>query len=365
MESSGQDPAAAPAGTPSLATEGKPLLRALSGQAVWPPPMWLMRQAGRYLPEYREVRAEAGDFVTLCTTPELAAEVTLQPIRRYGMDGAILFSDILMVPWAMGQPLRFAEGEGPLLEPVRDAAAIGALDPGVVVERAAPILETVRLVRGALAQHAPRVALIGFAGSPFTVACYMVEGRGARDFTAARGLAYADPTLFGRLMRTLVEATTAYLRAQAEAGAEALMLFDSWAGLLPPSGFRRWVIEPTAAVVRALRKTHPDIPIIGFPRLAGPLLPEYAARTGVNAAGMDTAMDPRWAAGAVPSTVALQGNLDPLSLVAGGAALEAEARSILAAMRGRPFVFNLGHGIVPPTPPEHVAALVRTVRTGG
>ncbi|GGC26917.1 uroporphyrinogen decarboxylase [Siccirubricoccus deserti] len=342
----------------------KPLLRALTGEAVWPPPMWLMRQAGRYLPEYRALRAQAGDFITLCTTPEMAAEVTLQPVRRYGMDAAILFSDILMVPWAMGQPLRFAEGEGPVLQPVRDAAAIGALDPSVCAANAAPIMETVRLTREALEAHGSRTALIGFAGSPFTVACYMVEGHGSRDFAAVRGMAYADPALFGRLIRTLVEATTDYLLAQAAAGAEALMLFDSWAGLLSPSQFRRWVIEPTALLVRAIRKTRPEIPIIGFPRLAGPLLAEYAQRTGVQCLGIDTGMDLRWAAGAVQPGQALQGNLDPLALVAGGMALETEARSILGAMRGRPFVFNLGHGIEKVTPPEHVAALVRLVRAG-
>jgi uroporphyrinogen decarboxylase len=351
--------------TPRGGRPAKPLLRALAGEPVWPPPLWLMRQAGRYLPEYREVRARAGDFVTLCTTPEMAAEVTLQPIRRYGFDAAILFSDILMVPWAMGQPLRFAEGEGPVLAPVRDAAAIGALRASGVAERAAPIMETVRLVRAGLEAEAPRTALIGFAGSPFTVACYMVEGHGSRDFAAPRAMAHADPALFGRLVRMLVEATADYLVAQAEAGAEALMLFDSWAGLLPPAQFRRWVIEPTAALVRLLRKRlPPDMPLIGFPRLAGPMLAEYAQRAGVQAVGMDTAMDPRWAASAVPEMVALQGNLDPLALIAGGPALEVETRAILGAMRGRPFVFNLGHGIVPQTPPEHVAALVRLVRAG-
>jgi uroporphyrinogen decarboxylase len=352
-------------GAAAGAAVAKPLLRALGGEAVWPPPLWLMRQAGRYLPEYREVRAEAGDFIALCTTPELAAEVTLQPIRRYGLDAAILFSDILMVPWAMGQPLRFEEGEGPVLDPpLRDPDALAGLDPRAVVARTAPILETVRLTRAALDAHAPRVALIGFAGGPFTVACYMVEGRGSRDFAHTRGMAYADPAWFGRLIRMLAEATGDYLSAQADAGAEALMLFDSWAGLLPPAQFRRWVIEPAAAVVRAVRRRHPEIPIIGFPRLAGPMLAEYAQRTGVRAVGMDTAMDPRWAAQAVPPEIALQGNLDPLALLAGGAALEAEARAILAAMRGRPFVFNLGHGVVPQTPPEHVAALVRLVRAG-
>ena len=342
----------------------KPLLRALAGQPVWPPPMWLMRQAGRYLPEYRDIRAQAGDFVTLCTTPELAAEVTLQPIRRFGMDGAILFSDISMLPWAMGHPVTVEDGVGPVMPPVRDAAAVAALDPRNVAERAAPILQAVRLVRVALDAHAPRVALIGFAGAPFTVACYMAEGRGTREFALARGLAYADPALFGRLIRLLTEATADYLCAQADAGAEALMLFDSWAGLLSPAQFRRWVIEPTAAVVRLVRRRHPAIPLIGFPRLAGPMLGEYAQRAAVRTVAMDTAMDPRWAAGAVAPEITLQGNLDPLALVAGGVALEAEARSILAAMRGRPYVFNLGHGVVPPTPPEHVAALVRLVRAG-
>ena len=354
---------ASPAG--AAVTAEKPLLRALAGEAVWPPPLWLMRQAGRYLPEYREVRAEAGDFIALCTTPDLAAEVTLQPIRRYGFDAAILFSDILMLPWAMGQPLRFEEGEGPVLEPVREAEAIAALEPGAVVEHAAPVLETVRLVRAALDAHAPRVALIGFAGSPFTVACYMVDGRGGGAFHETRRLAHADPALFGRLIRILTEATADYLVAQAEAGAEALMLFDSWAGVLPPSQFRRWVIEPTAALVRLLRRRLPlGFPIIGFPRMAGTMLAEYAARTNVQALGMDTAMDPRWAAGAVAADQALQGNLDPMALVAGGVALEAEARAILGAMRGRPFVFNLGHGIEKTTPPEHVTALVRLVRAG-
>ncbi|MBW8271185.1 uroporphyrinogen decarboxylase [Caldovatus aquaticus] len=348
------------------AARAKPLLRALAGEAVWPPPLWLMRQAGRYLPEYRAVRAQAGDFVALCTTPDLAAEVTLQPVRRFGMDAAILFSDILILPWAMGQPLRFAEGEGPVLDPpVRDAAALAALDTRAAVARAAPVLETVRRVRARLEAEAPGVALIGFAGAPFTVACYMVEGRGGGDFARARELAYRDPAWFGRLIRLLAEATADYLIAQAEAGAEALMLFDSWAGLLPPSQFRRWVIEPAAAVARAVRRRHPEVPLIGFPRLAGPMLAEYAQRVaGLRAVGMDTAMDPRWAAQAVAADLALQGNLDPLALVAGGAAMEAEARAILAAMRGRPFVFNLGHGVVPQTPPEHVAQLVRLVRAG-
>ncbi len=339
----------------------KPFLRALTGEAVWPPPVWLMRQAGRYLPEYRATRARAGDFIALCTKPELAAEVTLQPIRRYGFDAAILFSDILMLPWALGQGLRFAEGEGPVLPPIRDAAGLAALDLARLPAAIAPILETVRRVRDALDG---RTALIGFAGAPFTVACYMVEGGGSRDFAATRLLAYGQPDLFARLMELLVTGTTKYLLAQIAAGAEAVMLFDSWAGVLSPAQFRRHVITPTQRVVAAIRAKHPDMRIIGFPRLAGMLLGAYVAGTGVDAVGMDTAADPALAAAQVGPRVALQGNLDPMALLAGGAALRDEAHAILAAMRGRPFVFNLGHGIVPQTPPEHVAELLSLVRAG-
>jgi uroporphyrinogen decarboxylase len=225
-------------------------------------------------------------------------------------------------------------------------------------------MATLGLVRQALDAHAPRVSLIGFAGSPFTVACYMVDGRGGKDFPVTRGLAYSDPTFFARLIRLLTEATAEYLCAQVEAGAEVLMLFDSWAGLLSPAQFRRWVIEPTAMLVRAIRKRCPQVPIIGFPRLAGPLLPEYASRTAVQCVGLDSGMEPRWAVANLPRSLTVQGNLDPLALVAGGAALEAEARTILGALRGRPAIFNLGHGIVPQTPPEHVSALIRLVRAG-
>jgi uroporphyrinogen decarboxylase len=340
----------------------KPLLRALNGEAVWPPPIWLMRQAGRYLPEYRALREKLGGFLKLCTTPEAAAEVTIQPVRRFGMDGAILFSDILIVPWALGQPLRFAEGEGPVLEPLRDAPAIAGLRPELVAERAAPIYETVRRVRAGLAAEAPATTLIGFAGGAFTVACYMVEGHGSKEYAAPRMMAHGDPVLFARLIDTVVDATAEYLITQAAAGAEALMIFDSWAGMLPPNQFRRWVIEPTRAIVAKVRARYPTIPLIGFPRLAGPMLVEYSERAGVRTVAMDTAMDPSWARNAVSPEITLQGNLDPLALLAGGPALESEARAILDAMRGRPFIFNLGHGILPPTPVDHVAALVRTVR---
>ncbi len=340
----------------------KPLLRALSGEAVWPPPIWLMRQAGRYLPEYRAIRAGVPDFIALCTTPELAAEVTLQPIRRYGFDAAILFSDILILPWALGHGLAFKEGEGPVLPKLRDAAGLAALDPTRVAAAVAPVMETVRRARAGLANEGfGQTALIGFAGAPFTVACYMVEGGGSRDFAATRAMAYADPALFGGLMDMLTESTIEYLSAQAEAGAEALMLFDSWAGVLSPSLFRRYVIAPATRIVAALRERHPDIPVIGFPRLAGLMAGAYGA-TGVNAIAMDTSMDLTQAAAMVPDGVAVQGNLDPMALVAGGAALTSETDAILRAMRGRPFIFNLGHGIVPQTAPAHVGALVEHVR---
>ncbi|MDR3530702.1 MAG: uroporphyrinogen decarboxylase [Rhodopila sp.] len=342
----------------------KRLLRALSGEAVWPPPVWLMRQAGRYLPEYRAVRAGVKDFVALCTTPELAAEVTLQPIRRYGFDAAILFSDILMLPWALGHGLEFKEGEGPVLPKLRDEAAVAALDPARVAEKVAPIMETVRLVRSGLVREGfAETTLIGFAGAPFTVACYMVEGGGSKDFAAVRGMAYSRPELFQQLMNVLTDATIEYLSAQVIAGAEALMLFDSWAGVLSPSLFRAHVIAPAARIVAALKERHPGVPLIGFPRLAGVMTLDYAA-TGVDAVGVDTGSDIAAVAAMLPAHVAVQGNLDPLAVVAGGKAMEAEAMGILNAMRGRPFIFNLGHGIVPQTPPEHVAALLELVRAG-
>ena len=336
----------------------KRLLQALAGQAVWPPPMWLMRQAGRYLPEYRAVRAQAGDFISLCTTSGLATEVTLQPLRRYGMDAAILFSDILMLPWALGQGLRFSEGEGPVLPPLRTAAALATLDRARVPDAIAPILETVRRVRAGVGD----AALIGFAGAPFTVACYMVEGHGAKEFAAVRTLAYRDAPLFDALIDLLTETTITYLAAQIEAGAEAVMLFDSWAGVLPPALFRAYVIGPAERITASLRARFPHVPVIGFPRLGGLLIGEYASRTGVQGVGMDTTVDPALAVALVPPQVALQGNLDPLALEAGGTAMLHATRAILGAMKGRPFIFNLGHGIVPSTPPEHVAELVRIVR---
>ena len=336
----------------------KPLMRVLGGEAVWPPPVWLMRQAGRYLPEYRAVRDRAGDFISLATSPALAAEVTLQPVHRFGMDGAILFSDILMIPWALGQGLRYETGEGPLLPPLAGADDIAALDPGRVAAAVAPIGETVS--RCAAALRDSHTALIGFAGGVFTVACYMIEGGGSKDFARTRLMAWRDPATFDALLAVLEAATIEYLDIQVLAGAECVMLFDSWAGILPPALFERLVIAPSTRVVQALRERHPGLRVIGFPRLAGSMAARYAERTKVDVLALDTGVDLRLAT----PHVATQGNLDPMALVAGGAALQDGVRDVLDGVRGRAHVFNLGHGIVPQTPPENVAALVAAVRAG-
>lgn len=344
----------------------KKILRVLSGEAVWPPPVWLMRQAGRFLPEYREIRARTSGFMDLCTNPELASEVTLQPVLRFGMDAAILFSDILVLPWALGQGLTFEAGEGPILPPIRDAEGVASLDTTRVRTAIRPILETVRRVRAALDERQREglgeATLIGFAGSPFTVACYMVEGGGSKDHAHVRAMAHGQPELFAALMEKIVTSTITYLSAQILAGAEAVMLFDSWAGILSPHLFRLHVIEPTARIVAALRGRFPNVPVIGFPRLAGMMLGEYANNTGVQGVAIDTSAEPGYAAAMIPAGMALQGNLDPLALVAGGEALTREAASILDTLRGRPHIFNLGHGILPQTPPEHVAQLVEQIR---
>jgi uroporphyrinogen decarboxylase len=337
----------------------KPILRVLAGESVWPPPVWLMRQAGRYLPEYRAIKDSSGGFIARCTTPDLATEITLQPIRRFGMDAAILFSDILILPWAMGQNVEFKDGIGPVLTPIRSASGIDALSQARAVEAAAPIMQTVRQTKAALPSGC---TLIGFAGAPFTVACYMVEGGGSRDFAETRTMAFADPALFGRLMDVLVEGTIEYLSAQITAGAEAVMLFDTWAGMLSPSQFRAHVIQPAAKIVEAMNARHPGVPVIGFPRLAGMYAGIYAERTGVDGVALDTGTDPARAAATLPDSVAVQGNLDPLALLAGGTAMRAETSSILDGLRGRPHIFNLGHGILPQTNPDHVAELVEFLR---
>ncbi|MFN3591118.1 MAG: uroporphyrinogen decarboxylase [Thermaurantiacus sp.] len=342
---------------PSASTDRPRFLRVLAGEALDVPPVWLMRQAGRYLAEYRALRAEKGGFLDLVTDPEAATEVTLQPIRRFGFDAAILFSDILIVPWAMGQGLAFLAGEGPQLSPRLADAPLETLVPRP--ERAAPVFQTVARVRAALD---PSRALIGFAGSPWTVATYAVAGEGSRDQEAARLMAWADEGRFARLIDRITEATATYLLAQAEAGADALMLFDSWSGSLAPGQFERWVIAPTARLVEALRASHPDLPIIGFPRGAGTRIPAYARETGVNAVGLDETVDPAWADAALPPGLPVQGNLDPHVLIAGGPALDSEVRRIVHAFRGRPHIFNLGHGIRQETPVAHVEALLATLR---
>lgn len=338
----------------------KPFLRALTGDVQAVPPIWLMRQAGRYLPEYRALRAEAGTFLDLCYDPVRAAEVTLQPIRRFGFDAAILFADILLIPQALGQDLRFAEGEGPILDPIRDGQALAGLAMDGLHDRLEPIYETVERVRGHLDS---KTALIGFAGAPWTVATYMVEGGGSRNFENTKVWAFRDPEEFGRLIDLITEATIAYLARQIDAGAEAVQLFDTWASALPETAFARWCIEPAHRIVAALRESHPDVPVIGFPRGAGVALADYAARTGVQAVGLDSAVPVAWARQAIQSQCTVQGNLDPLMLVAGGTAMTNEIRRIVSAFKDGPFVFNLGHGILPHTPPDHVAALVDAVRS--
>lgn len=342
----------------------KPLLSVLRGERMNPPPIWLMRQAGRYLPEYREVRARASGFLELCYASALAAEVTLQPLRRFELDAAIVFADILLVADALGQGVAFKEGEGPVLDALTSPRDIDRLDLQRVGDGLAPVYETIRQAAAALPEVRDTAALIGFAGAPWTVAAYMVEGRGSREFAAAKAMTYVDPRGFSALIEVLVTATTEYLIGQVDAGAEVLQLFDSWAGVLPESGFRRWCIAPTADIVRRVRTVHPDVPIIGFPRGAGPLLPDYAAETGVSCVGIDTAILAAWAASALQPSCVVQGNLDPHVLLAGGCVLDVETDAILGALGGGPFVFNLGHGILPLTPPEHVARLVARVHRG-
>jgi uroporphyrinogen decarboxylase len=336
----------------------KPLLAVLRGERRDPVPMWMMRQAGRYLPEYRALRQDKGSFLDLVYDPEAAAEITLQPLERFPqLDAAILFSDILIVPFAIGQNLTFIAGEGPRLTPPLISSSLDQLTayPG----RLDPIYETVRKVR---AQLAPDTALIGFAGSPWTVATYMIAGQGSRDQSESRRLAYADPGRFGEIMATIEQVTLDYLLAQVEAGAEVLQLFDSWAGSLSPAQFERWVIAPTARLVTALRKRHPEVPVIGFPKGAGGKLGAYARETGVSALGLDETVDPVWAAEELPDDMPLQGNLDPLALIAGGEPLDHAVRRILDAFAGRPHIFNLGHGILQDTPIAHVEQLIALVK---
>jgi uroporphyrinogen decarboxylase len=334
---------------------GKKLIRVLDGTREIPPPVWLMRQAGRYLPEYRALRERTPSFLDMCFTPALAAEATLQPVRRFRFDAAILFSDILVVPLALGQPVTFEAGDGPRL----DTNALGHLHEWIDHAKLEPVYETISRVKQALA---PQVTLLGFCGAPWTVATYMVAGRGTSDQAPARSLAYEDAQAFGRLIDQLVQASTEYLVRQFRAGVDAVQIFDTWAGVLPPAEFARWCIEPVARIVKDVRAAIPGAPIIGFPRGAGTLLPAYVAQTGVTAIGLDWMIDPAFACAHVPPGTALQGNLDPLVLRAGGTALDAAVDAVMAAFAGRPFIFNLGHGILPDTPIANVERMLARVR---
>jgi uroporphyrinogen decarboxylase len=336
------------------------LLNVLAGQATSPPPIWLMRQAGRYLPEYRQVRAKAPSFLDLCRAPEFAAEITLQPLRRFDLDAAIVFSDILIVPYALGQTVEFVEGEGPKLVPVRDTKAIAALDRTAVANALAPVYETIELVVTQLPQAIP---LIGFCGAPWTVATYMVEGGGSKDQAAARLLAYHEPETFQRLVDILVEVSADHLVNQVKAGARVLQIFDSWAGALPEDEFERWCIAPTKTLVALVKAKAPETPVIGFPRGAGLLAERYARETSIDAVGCDTAMPVGWMQ-RLQVHLPVQGNLDPVLLLAGGAQLDRRIATILETLSAGSFIFNLGHGILPDTPIEHVERLVSLVKAG-
>ena len=345
-------------GEPTETQADKPLLSVLRGERHDPPPIWMMRQAGRYLPEYRALREQKGGFLDLVYDSEAAAEITLQPLKRFPkLDAAILFSDILIVPFAIGQNLNFVAGEGPRLTPPLINAALERLSP--VLHRLDPIYETVRKVK---ARIDPFKTLIGFAGSPWTVATYMVAGQGSRDQTEARRMAYVDAGVFAEIIGRIEDVTLEYLFGQIEAGAEAVQLFDSWAGSLSPAQFEQWVIAPTARLVAKIKERYPDVPVIGFPKGAGGKLRAYADETKVAALGLDETVDPVWAAKELPISLPVQGNLDPLALLAGGATLHSAAERILDAFADRPHIFNLGHGILQDTPIAHVEALLGQVK---
>lgn len=334
-----------------------PLLDTLKGVKQPIAPIWLMRQAGRYLPEYRELRAEKGGFLELVYDSEAAAEITVQPIRRFGFDGAILFSDILIVPHAMGQGLEFLAGEGPKMSPTLLDVQLDSFTPAY--ERFEPVYETVRQTRAMISDQ---VTMLGFAGSPWTVATYMIAGEGSKDQGPARLLAYRDPVRMQAICDAIAEVSITYLRGQIDAGAEAVQLFDSWSGSLAPDEFERWVIAPNAKITAAIKQSHPDTPVIGFPKGAGAKLPAYARETGVDAVGLDETLDPHWAHASLPEGMPVQGNLDPLLVEAGGPALPERCKFILEAFEDRPHVFNLGHGIGQFTPIEHVEQLLEAVR---
>jgi uroporphyrinogen decarboxylase len=337
----------------------KKLLRVIKGEALEPAPIWLMRQAGRYLPEYRELRALSRSFLELCYSPKLAAEATLQPIRRFGFDAAILFSDILVVPDAFGQHVEFTVGEGPKLQPIASGEDLARLRETIDIAHLTPVFEAIDRIKTLLP---PETALIGFCGAPWTVASYMVAGHGTPDQAPARLFAYRFPDLFQNLIDRLVDGSIAYLGRQVDAGVDAVQIFDTWANVLPSAEFERWCRQPVARIISGLRRKFPAIPIIAFPRGAGYQTVDFAARTGADAIGLDSAVDLARITALCGGNVVFQGNLDPLALVAGGRALDEAVDRIVAAMRGRPHIFNLGHGILPETPIAHVEHLVRRVR---
>jgi len=337
----------------------KPFMEVLSGRRQSVPPVWMMRQAGRYLPEYRELRAKAGGFLDLCFNPEWAAEVTLQPIRRFGFDAAIIFSDILVIPHALGRSVRFEVGEGPRLDPLDTPEKIATLATIADFTKLEPVFEALRRVR---AELDPKTALIGFCGAPWTVATYMVAGQGTPDQGPARMLAYREPDAFAKIIDVLVENSIQYLLGQLAAGADALQIFDTWAGILPPREFQRWSVEPTRRIVEGVRAKVPNAKIIGFPRGAGAQLPLYVGRTGVDGVSIDWAAEPSLIRERVQSHVAVQGNLDPLALIAGGAALDRAVDDALANYASGRYIFNLGHGIQPETPIAHVEQMLKRVR---
>jgi uroporphyrinogen decarboxylase len=341
------------------AQASKNLLNVLKGNQEAVPPIWLMRQAGRYLPEYRALRAEKGGFLALAYDSDAATEITLQPIKRFGFDGAILFSDILVIPHAMGQDLWFETGEGPRLAPRLAESRLEEFVPAP--ERLNPVIDTVRKVSAALPAE---TTFLGFAGSPWTVATYMVHGQGSKDQAEARRMAHAEPERFGGLIEAIISATVDYLANQIDAGVDAVQLFDSWAGSLSPAQFQKWVIAPNAEIVRRLKARTPNAVIIGFPKGAGGKLAAYAEGTGVDALGLDETVDPHWANRELPKGLPVQGNLDPLALIAGGQVLKEAADNILSAFADRPHIFNLGHGILPDTPIENVEMLLKLVRKG-
>ena len=339
-------------------SENRSLVRVLDGERIWPPPLWIMRQAGRYLPEYRQTRSTVGTFLDLCYTPDLAVEVTLQPIRRFGFDAAILFSDILVIPDALGQKVEFESGQGPRLEPL-DLDQLPTYDPDRVLSHLAPVMETVSRLREELPLE---TTLLGFCGAPWTVATYMIAGRGTTDQAPARLASLAQPEKFAKLIDVLVQASIDYLVAQLKAGADAVQVFDTWSGVLAPADFRTWCLEPMMRIVDGVRAKVPDARIIGFPKGATLMLVEYVKKTGVNAVGLDWSVPHAWARDRLQPLCAVQGNLDPMRLIAGGDTLDRGIDRVLEGLGDGRLIFNLGHGITPQTPVAHVEHLVRRVR---